>query len=186
MSFNTKPDCLAHAGANCGRNGGVGSCPSVIPIPRRGFDCKCSFENGADAFSCNRREEATAFRVARSALSCRRKCAEESRQRFEGQVAKQRRSRPHGPARGDPRGWRGRRRRGATPSGVEPRGDGDRAGRACATPRRPALSRGKDRTRRLSYRRFQCRAADSVLSVVENKEEQFRPQPESVVFKKSG
>ena len=39
------------------------------------------------------------------------------------------------------------------------RGGGDRARRACATPRRPALSRGKGRTERLSYRRFQCRAA---------------------------
>ena len=54
-----------------------------------------------------------------------------------------------------------------------------------AMPAHP-FSRGKNRKERLSYRRFQCRAADSVLSVVENKEEQFRPQTESAVFKKSG
>ena len=163
-SFNTKPDCLAHAGANCGRNGGVGSCPSVIPIPRRGFDCKCSFENGADAFSCNRREAWAAFRVACAFASreMRRRIAPAIRRAGceatypppkaprSGALAGVR-SRPHGPARGDPRGWRGRRRRGPTPSGVEPRGDGERAGRACATPRRPAFSRGKIRTERLSY-----------------------------------
>ena len=122
------------------------------------------FENGADAFSCNRREEVTAFRVACAFASreMRRRIAPAIRRAGceatypppkaprSGALAGVR-SRPHGPARGDPRGWRGRRRRGPTPSGVEPRGDGERAGRACATPRRHALSRGKIRTERLSY-----------------------------------
>ena len=54
-----------------------------------------------------------------------------------------------------------------------------------AMPAHP-FSRGKNRKERLSYRRFQRRAADSALSVVENKGEQTCPQTESAVFKKLG
>ena len=54
-----------------------------------------------------------------------------------------------------------------------------------AMPAHP-FSWSKNGMERLSYRRFQCRAADSVLSVAENKGEQVCPQTESVFFKKLG
>ena len=60
-----------------------------------------------------------------------------------------------------------------------------RQSRSARCPR--ARFRGqKNRKERLSYRRFQCRAADSVLSVVENKREQACPQTESMGSKKLG